>query len=760
MITLDYYIMKNGELTKCHGDVDNEKFEIVTHFIIPEAITQIKPLLLSGCSMITEITIPNTVTKIANDAFYNMKDLKRIYMPKKLLNDKMFGYPGKTMELVFTDDEKMSEPIVVSFRKNYCDYDGRFGIKSAIKEHCLMPINKHLSIYDKVVACGKSDGFQMNEDGRIQAMLFRLADKKRPVCAEYLPLFLDLLNTKFSKVIRCVELLGKPQYIDVLIDYGVITSDKKNRVKKTLLSSTNDDMRAAAHMLERIDSANANNEKTVTVDDKFLKRLKKMRSKERLMKLGITTLPNVLLKNGIDPAPSEYLELIVCEYLTVSGAKFIPLADDAASFLDKDSLSDAIYSLFLNANKGHKIALALARYCSIDKVVSVYRSYKKVEYLKYTANDMILLNDTRDAMLIAERDGFLDRYAEMRGVNADDLSDSLIYDYGFDKDGVKVLDLGDKKYEVSISKDLSLVIKDVENGKIYKSIPKTNVDSDKYKIAKDSLTEVIKYAKKTVKNKSSILFRKFLSGEEFSSELWINTYFNHPLNRIVSSLFVWQQHENYFMISDKGTILLDGTEYKIDNSPIILAHPMEMSKRELKGWQEYFVNNGIKQPFEQIWEPVIDLTKIESNRYSDYIIPYYRFIDKSQHGISVIKDTWGRVMEIYFDDCSIHIQRIDAVDPYYTASDKFQLSYIHLSKHSRRSNHVISYLEQILIKDRIEMDNLQAEHLFDHFTLAQIMDFINLASEKQSINSLAVLMDYKNNAYPNADPMMEFVLEL
>ena len=154
MITLDYYIMKNGELTKCHGDVDNEKFEIVTHFIIPETITQIEPLLLSGCSMITEITIPNTVTKIANDAFYNMKDLKRIYMPKKLLKDKMFGYPGKTMELVFTDDEKMSEPIVASFRKNYYDYDGMFGRKSAIKEHCLMPINQHLSIYDKVVACG------------------------------------------------------------------------------------------------------------------------------------------------------------------------------------------------------------------------------------------------------------------------------------------------------------------------------------------------------------------------------------------------------------------------------------------------------------------------------------------------------------------------------------------------------------------------------------------------------------------------------
>ena len=57
-------------------------------------------------------------------------------------------------------------------------------------------------------------------------------------------------------------------------------------------------------------------------------------------------------------------------------------------------------------------------------------------------------------------------------------------------------------------------------------------------------------------------------------------------------------------------------------------------------------------------------------------------------------------------------------------------------------------------------DDISVEEILPMFTLAQIMEFINAASENNCTNVLAVLLDYKNRTFIDFDPMEEFSLDL
>ena len=52
--------------------------ELVTDLVIPNSVTKIKEYAFSGCSGLTSVTIPNSVTSIDSDAFYNCSGLTSV----------------------------------------------------------------------------------------------------------------------------------------------------------------------------------------------------------------------------------------------------------------------------------------------------------------------------------------------------------------------------------------------------------------------------------------------------------------------------------------------------------------------------------------------------------------------------------------------------------------------------------------------------------------------------------------------------------
>ena len=60
---------------------------------------------------------------------------------------------------------------------------------------------------------------------------------------------------------------------------------------------------------------------------------------------------------------------------------------------------------------------------------------------------------------------------------------------------------------------------------------------------------------------------------------------------------------------------------------------MEMKKEDLEYWQKYFTSHGLKQPFEQVWEPVVDFSAVREDRYQGLTLSANRLRNQGRHGI-------------------------------------------------------------------------------------------------------------------------------
>ena len=63
------------------------------------------------------------------------------------------------------------------------------------------------------------------------------------------------------------------------------------------------------------------------------------------------------------------------------------------------------------------------------------------------------------------------------------------------------------------------------------------------------------------------------------------------------------------------------------------------------------------------------------------------------------------------------------------------------------------------IYDRIRKDDTGISAFLPQFTLAQITEFIKVATENNCTNVTALLLDYKNQNFADVDAMAEFTVE-
>ena len=362
-------------------------------------------------------------------------------------------------------------------------------------------------------------------------------------------------------------------------------------------------------------------------------------------------------------------------------------------------------------------------------------------------------------MLFADRNSDLNKYAALRGLSEEDLRDRYLSDVGLDELGGKSYDLGNQTVTARLQKDLSFLF-ELPNRKTAKSLPKKNADPGKYEAAKADFDEMRKSVKKIVKGRKDFLFQSFLNRDERKATDWKEAYLKNPLLRGVAELLVWNQGGNNFTILNGKPVDSAEQPYEITDLPVSVAHPMEMSAGEVKAWQKYFTRYGLKQPFLQIWEPVIDSGSIKESRYSGAVLPMYRFSGKEKHGIhagSLL--AYSTDIGFSLDDCKLEYEgstwRIgyDGAD-----GETYTLGKFSFDQYTRKVNHIVSLLDSWTVEDRIKKDDISVADRLDSFTLAQITGFIKLAQEANAVSVLALLMDYKNRNYAEFDPMDEFTL--
>ena len=790
------------------GDHAFAECSSLTSIVIPDGVTAIGGGAFYGCSSLTSIVIPDSVTAIDYVAFYDCRSLTSIVIPDSVTAIG-FGAFSRCSSLTSVTIPK-SVTSIGEEAFAHCEKLSRF---SPLRSDCKLGKNPFGDTLPEGIYSCVENLYPLFTDGTLKQYV--LNGSFFPKLASGLQA--EIFMTRQGKTLapayeKCVQdpdalgrnildrLSGQPsaKECNSVAAFLTIFSQKASEEILRQLYEALKPLKAAAKALKTIEAdtslimklnseaKTSLSESEKTVMEILQQEQKSMMSLTNAVKqfygLEVAALPKVTCTDGAQ-APESAIAYLLTAHEELQEQRDVAAAypssgvcehaAEVLALLDQKSFQSALRTL-ADANLGLSgrsktmfLAYPICRYADETLMAELTRRAPKWAS-SVSGNDApplrtfrmaALYSETRAAMLFADKFGDLDKYAKIRGTDGDTIRDQFLSNIGLDETGGKTYDLGNQTVTARLQKDLSFLV-ELSTGKTAKSLPKKGADAEKYAAANADFSEMKKSAKKIVKNRVSILFEDFLSGRARKADAWKESYLKNPLLRRVASLLVWVQDGKSFLLTDTGAVTADGTPYSIGDAEIALAHPMDMTRNDVTDWQKWFTANGIKQPFEQIWEPVVEPNSVTEDRYQGCMIPYYRFLGQNKHGIYVEDVGFHNEIDISFDDCNADIHRIDWLRHEILPDHRFEIQRFRVEQFTRKANHIIAYLDRVTIYDRIRKDDTGISAFLPQFTLAQITEFIRVATENNCTNVTALLLDYKNQNFADFDPMEEFSLEL
>ena len=728
-------------------------------YTISDSVTEIGGSAFSGCSSLTGITIPDSVAEIGDCGFFGCKALARITCVGKIkLSASMFN---EDLPLAFLRDFQDLLPNMADTLIQDIMESGAFWQQTSVKFQTELFLARQSKILIPAYAKSMQHPEKIGEE-----ILTKLQGKPSVKICKGASAFMQLFAEQVD-----APLLQRL--------YDALKNAKNGR--KAL-----EEAKANALLMKKMTGKNMISKDLPSAEQKVLNILlgegRTPANVEDVFRkyYGKIDLPAVQYKSGKKATPVVLQWLLTAHETLESGGAVNAAcpdpgpctnAQEVTKELDSGSFQNAIRQLAQEnlGIRGHSkkmyLAFPICRYADEQTMTELTKEAPKWRSFEsgisapplWTFRNACKYSNTRAAMLFADKYHELDAYARIRGTDADTIRDVYLSDAGIDARGRKSYDLGNQTVIAELQLDLAfLVLK--EDGKTAKSLPKKDADPEKYEAANADFSEMKKAVKKIVKNRSRILFEDFISGRDRDAGGWKKAYMNNPLLLRVAKLIVWRQGSSTFTLNDTGAILADGSSYEIGKDPVAVAHPMEMKPEDVTAWQHYFTAKGLKQPFAQIWEPIIDPKAIIEDRYRGCMIPYYRFRGMEKHGIQVEDRDYHNDIEISFAECDATVERIDWNRHNINNDDRFEVTSFSFPKYTRQVNHIAAYLDRVTIYDRILKDDVSVEQFLPGFTLAQITDFTKFATENHCTNVTAMLINYKKKHFPDFDPMDEFIL--
>lgn len=744
---------------------------------IPNGVKKIEEAAFRGCSSLTSVTLPDSVTNIGKDAFEGCTCLERI---------------------VFQGNKcKLGKAPFGSVR-----YGG--GIPEGLKDKCFSLIPRFTDGMLKEYILETDLWGNMTPEQQSEVFISR---QSKTLDSVYLHCITDdQLETLGSALEECLNKKPSSKECSAAALYMTGFKDKVPVEKLKALYALLQPVKAASKALTVIDNDLVLKEKLgqeLTIDkdlapaerlvmERLVTDKKSTKDLENQLKdfYGITyaDLPSVKGKDGKEKEPYVLAWLLQAHENLINthrGSQETAIkvtkniicqeAKDVLNELNDESFQATLLELsrkflakYVNTKKKY-LCYPISRYANEAVLAELTKDANKwrTSVSGIDAPPLLqlrtgcLFNDTRAAMLFAERYHDLDEYAKIRGTDADTLRNTVLSEFGLDETGRKYYNLGNTILEAELQDDLTISLYDLGAEKTVKSVPKKNADPEKYEVAKKDLRDIRKNVKKVAKARNNTLFEDFLTGKEYESKSWKKIHFSNPLLNRIAMLLVWEQGGVTFTLSGEGAIDSAGLTYTINDKPIRLAHPMEMQQAEVAIWQKYFANHELKQPFAQVWEPVIAPNSVKKNRYSGIILPLMRFNGKNKHGImGEYFGAFSETFDVEFKDCDLDLEpSTSRLVPFSYGDYTYTLGEFSFKDYTRYTNHIVGILDGWTVEQRILKDDVSVVNNLESFTLAQIMEFINQASEHNCSNVTAALLEYKNNHFAGFDPMESFWLE-
>lgn len=820
MSNLEEFVIKNGVLTKYNGpggkvvipegvtSIESAVFwnqDNITEVLVPQGCGNVE-LNFRRCSALRYLRIPDSVTYFCPMIYYSVNKI-RLELPMDLyrafpLDSDAERDPMDRIDIMSLHDQTVidlgltgPEGLVGLFysrlktREEYYQSDRSLACNSLDAAGC--------QAYDAQLSREKLQVQLMGAMGRLYAPWELTQEHRqefealvRENAARCLTLVIGADDAERLSALSGLGLLEKKQYAKVLK-----SCKEKGAARCTAyLEEHAAEIQACTAPARPAKAEREEKKPAHPAEELAARNAEGINVKEILNKAGITgiqmkNLPDVLYADTGEKAAPEVLEYLLAAYMgqmkkrPPMSAKYAsaylpltidPAAEQVAALLEPTSLRQAleeVADLEHGTEKPQRL-IPYARYAVGEQIQKLLKKMKEwADWSEFgpagrsaivVARGAVLLSDTREAMLYADKCGCLDYYASMRGSDAQSFRDTQLSDFGLDASGEKTYDLGGSTVIARLQPDLTLSLCDPAAGKLVKSIPKKNADPEKYEAAKADFAEMKKNLKKVAKARCDLLFQDFLARNGRGGEAWRASYLGNPLLRQIASLLVWSQDGATFTVKGRETVDAAGTPCAVTDGPVIVAHPMEMKPEEVTAWQKYFTSHGLKQPFAQIWEPVIPFGSVKPDRYQDVQIPAYRFNGQEKHGISLILDYGDSDVKLDLDDCRLQfsVQYGGVVNRHsFNLQGNLTLGAFQVTRRSRHSNHIIGLLDKWTTYGRVLKDDASVAAVLDGFTLAQVTELLNLAIENNCVNCKAALLEYKNQNFPDFDPMDAFTLE-
>ncbi|MBQ9411732.1 MAG: DUF4132 domain-containing protein [Oscillospiraceae bacterium] len=422
-------------------------------------------------------------------------------------------------------------------------------------------------------------------------------------------------------------------------------------------------------------------------------------------------LPEVRLQGDRGPAPRE----VVCAVLAAYGKqyernhyhtyRFDGRADALAEQLEPDSFSAMLEWLWraVNIRLFPQLIVPIFRFASGTALQQMIADWRTREWSSiYAAGEALLLNDSREAIILAADRGVLTRYAALRGVGEPFLLDS--------------------------------VLPGGEN---------------------DALREQVAASRRRQ------LFRDFLSGGVHrSGRDWGKAYLGHPVLRQAAENVVWAQNGRSFLLKGTETVDAYGRPFTVaDDAPVRLAHPMDLAPEETEAWRMYFHNNCLHQPFVQVEEVAHDESEICRDRYQGITVAFRDLADRDAEGIRL--QAYHNNIEIKTEHCDLAYETV--LPAGYDYTDMIGTTYARLEDfrfdvYDHQVNHVVNLLDRAAAVTLAQRDDLRLETFLPAVPERELARLIDLAAEWGSSNAMALLLEEKNHRWKQDDPLDAFAL--
>ena len=742
---------------------------------IPEGVTSIGESAFSGCKRLTSIIVqsgkekPSKIKEIGRNIFSWCVELRKVSIPvkiAKLAGKRIFDNCTELSGILiaFEEDSGKRKPIAYSEKTNSCSLDD-----------CDRP--GFWNWYDLEIL-NNGPKFKYKLPMRLLGMIGRLMDPVE-LSEENRALMTEFLTKNAKKLLALAEELDEPDLVSAMFEHGIINSGNQKALLKLINASENSSIAALAST----EVKTAEEKKSSPEDSRWTKALQDAGGEKefRNMKLIGMNIPTVKLRSS-EEAPEALLKYILVSYgkQLKAGIQIDREADAAAEELSRDSLCEAIDALsnHLDGPSYPSMLPVICRYGNAQQIKELLKAEKqwsnwrqygiKGRKAQEHLSRALALSDTHEAVIWLNKRDRLGEFARIRGISEAEVFEEYLFDFGFDEHGRKVYDLGTTTVTVSLNSELKLALYDNGKGKNVRGLPQKGVDRDLRQKAADDLSDLRSNLKKAVSLKTDQLFSDYLQARSVTAEQWSRSYLKNPVLRAIASLLVWQQGTNSFVLTEAGTVTADGKPYTLGPDPILPAHPLDLTAGDTERWQHYFNEKGLKQPFEQIWEPAYRANEISADRYSGIPVRFKYLKNRTKHGIdAAIYYTYEDVTDyIHLKDCDLDYT-IDEYDfeSYYDDNrslleTKAILGEFRFREFNRQVNHIVYLLDKLTVYERVGKDDLSVRIFLPKFSLPQIIDFIQIASEHKATNVLPMLMEYKNERFADFDPMDEFTLDL